>query len=121
MLPEELDRSIRRPVDADLRAAHDAEAILETDLRTAVEAEQVSGEVAEVALSERPREPVRDPEGALVPRHAQRRRQRHECEIRLGQVDVQVRIVRRRLWRSTARQRAPRVARIRTKMATRAS
>ena len=66
VLPEELDRPIAGAVDADLRARHDAEAVLEPDLRAAVEAEEVLGQVAEVALAERTREAVGDAERALA-------------------------------------------------------
>ena len=40
-------------MDADLGAGHDAEPIFEADLRTRVEAEEVAGEIAEVAGAER--------------------------------------------------------------------
>ena len=52
-----------------------AEAILETDHRAVVQAEQVADEIAEVAVAERPPEAVGHAKGALVTRQAQRRRQ----------------------------------------------
>ena len=62
------DRAVAGAVDPELRAAEETEPQTEADLRAAVEAEEVRREVAEVALAERPREAVRQPEGQLVPR-----------------------------------------------------
>ena len=64
MLAEKLDRPIARPVNADLRAAHDAEPVLESDLRAVVDAECVRQQVAEITLAQRTREAVRHPERA---------------------------------------------------------
>ena len=55
VLREELDRAIRRAVDADLRAAHEAEPVLEADLRTGVEAEQILRQVPEIPVTQRTR------------------------------------------------------------------
>ena len=93
VLPEELDRLAARAMDAHLAAANQSEAILQADLRAGVEAEQIAGEVAEIAGAERPSEPVRDPERALVPRHAQRRRQVDDGEVRLVAIGIAIRIV----------------------------
>ena len=94
MLGEELDRPIRCPVNADLCPAHEAKPVLEADLRAAVEAEQITGKVAEASLAERACEAMRHAERALELRHAQRRRQRDESEVGLSEVDVQIGIVR---------------------------
>ena len=58
------------------------------------------------ALAKRAAEPVRHAKRALVPRHTQRCRQRHEREIGLGEVGVHVRIVLRRSLRSRRRKAA---------------
>ena len=83
-------------MEPDLRAAHQPVSIFEPDLRAAVEAEQILEEAAEIALAQRTAEPVRHAERTLVPRYTQCRRQRHEREIRLSEIDVQIRIVLRR-------------------------
>ena len=93
VLPEELDRLAAGPVDADLPAANDAEAILETDLRAGIEAEQVARQIAEIAGAERPAEAVRDAERALESRQAQRRRQIDDREVRLATVEIAIRVV----------------------------
>ena len=93
VLREELDRPVARAVDADLRASHDAEPVLEADLRAAVEAEEIRGEVTEIALPERTRKAMRDAERALVLRDAQRRRQVDEREVRLRSIRIPIRIV----------------------------
>ena len=62
-------------MNADLAAAHQAEPVLEADLRSGVEAEQVASKIAEITRAERRPEAVGDPERALVPRHPQRGRQ----------------------------------------------
>ena len=51
------------------------------------------GQIAEVAGAERPPEPVRDAERALEPRHAQRRRQVDDREVRLAAIRIAIRIV----------------------------
>src|SRR5688572_27915082 len=48
-LREELDDTRRRAVKAHLRATHETVAVLEANLRPAVEAEQVFDEAAEIA------------------------------------------------------------------------
>ena len=93
MLREELDRAIRRPVNADLRTSPESEAVLEADLRAGVEAEQIPCQIAEIAVAERPRKAMRHAECALELRQAQRRRQRDQREIGLSEVDVQIGIV----------------------------
>ena len=90
---EELNCTVRCAVDADLGEAKDPEAILETNLRAAIQAEQVAGEIAEIAGAKRPAEAVRDTKGALVTWNAQRRVQRREVEVRLREVDVAIGIV----------------------------
>ena len=75
VLREELDRPVARAVDADLQAAHQAEAVFQPDLRAGVEPEEILEQVAEVALSQRPAEAVGHAKRALEPRHAQRGRQ----------------------------------------------
>src|SRR5690606_21043760 len=87
LLAEELDALVARAVHADLRAAPQAPADLEADLRAAVEAERVRQQIAEVPLAERTREAVRDPEAPLPARHAQRRRQRGEIEVGLQGIE----------------------------------
>jgi hypothetical protein len=77
-------------VDPDVGRREDPEPVLQADLRARVESEEVAGEVAEVAGSQRPREAMRHPERAGEARHAQRRRQRDEREVRLGRVDSAV-------------------------------
>ena len=99
MLAEELDRPIRGPVNADLCPAHDAKPVLEADLRSAVEAEEIRGKVAEASLVERACKAMRDAERALELRHAERRRKRDEGEVGLSEVDVPIGIVRRGLRR----------------------
>src|SRR4051812_16513113 len=59
VLAEQLDRTITGPMDPDLRPRQQAVAQLETDLRRGVEAEEVGGQVAEIALVQRPREAMR--------------------------------------------------------------
>jgi hypothetical protein len=105
VLPEELDRAIRGAMDADLRAAEKSEAILQPDLRAAVQTEEVLGKLSEVAITERTCEAVRHAESAPVPRHAQCRGERHQREVRLDQADVQIGIVLRclRCLRSSGR------------------
>ena len=86
-------------MDADLCPAHDSKPVLETDLRAAVEAEQIRGKVAEASVVERTGEAMRDAKRALEPRQAQRRRQRHEREVGLSEVDVEIGIILRCLRR----------------------
>ena len=93
VLREELDRPVARAVDADLGTAHDAEPVLEADLRAAVEAEEILGEVTEIALPERTRKAMRDAERALVFRDAQRSRQIDEREVRLRSIRIPIRVV----------------------------
>ena len=69
VLREELDRPVARAVDADLRPSHDAEAVLESDLGTVVETEEIREQVAEVTLTERTRKAMGQAEYALVTRH----------------------------------------------------
>ena len=87
LLPEELDRPIARPVKADLRAAHDAEPVLEPDLRAVVDAESIGQQVAEITLAQRTREAVGHPERAPESRHPQRGRQRDQREVGLRGID----------------------------------
>jgi hypothetical protein len=54
VLREELDRPVAGTVMPHLQPAHETEAVLEPDLRARVEAEEVRGQIAEIALSERP-------------------------------------------------------------------
>src|SRR5262245_59926796 len=66
VLRAELDGlAARRAVEADLPVRHDAEAVLEPDRLAVVEAEEVTGQVAEIAVAERPAEAVGDAERAL--------------------------------------------------------
>jgi hypothetical protein len=65
-LPLELDGLVRGAIDADLRAAERRVLQLETDLRAGVEAEEPSGEIAEVAVAERAQEAMRQPERHLA-------------------------------------------------------
>src|SRR6185503_19847416 len=69
LLQEELDRPIAGAVNPDLRAGHEPEAVFEPDLRARIEAEEIPGEIAEIALAQRPREPVSDAERAAEPRN----------------------------------------------------
>ena len=80
-------------MDACLQPAHQAEAVLETDLRAGVEAEEIAGQIAEISIAERPPETVRHAEGALEPRQAQRRRQRHDGEVGLRDAEIEIRVV----------------------------
>ena len=83
LLREEFDGPVAGAMNADLGAGHDAETVFETDLRTAVESEEVAGEIAEVAGAERTAEPVRDPECAREPGNLERGRQADDGEVRL--------------------------------------
>jgi hypothetical protein len=93
MLREELDRPVRGPVNANLGASKDSEAILQADLCAGVETEEVFEQAPEISISEGARKSVRDAEGALVPGHTQRRRQRHEGKVGLREVDVEIWII----------------------------
>ena len=64
--------------------------ILETDLRAGVEPEQVSSQIAEITSAERPAETMRDAEGALVSRQAQRGRQVDDREVRLREPGIAI-------------------------------
>ncbi len=86
VLQEELNRALARPMDAELRSRDDPEAVLEADLRAAIEAEEVRRQVAERSLAEGPREAVRDAERAAEAGNAQRRRQPDDREVRLRRV-----------------------------------
>src|SRR6266851_4351683 len=66
VLTEELDRPVARTMNAHLTVPHDPESILKTDLRSRVEAEEVTREVAEIAC-QRLRKPMRHAECALEP------------------------------------------------------
>jgi len=90
VLPEKLDRAIARSVDTDLRSRHEAITQFETNLRAAVEREQVRRQIAEIPLTERTRKPVGHPERQLVHRHPQRRRQRCEVEVWLKRIHAHV-------------------------------
>jgi len=73
----------------DLSVSDDAEPVLEADLRSGVEAEEIGGEVAKVAI-QRPREPVGDAKGAAVTRQTQRRGQANDRVVRLRRTDRRV-------------------------------
>src|SRR4030095_9270433 len=81
VVSEELDRSIVGAMDANLCAAPQPESIFETDLCAAVAAEEVVGEVSEIADAERSSEAVRDAERAPEFRDAQRRGQSNQREV----------------------------------------
>ena len=80
-------------MNADLPASNETEAVLETDLRSGVEAEQVSRQIAKITLAEWPAETMRDPEGTLESRQAQRGREVDDREVRLREPDVAIGIV----------------------------
>ena len=86
MLREELDGPVAGPMDADLRAGHDSEAVLEADLCAAVEPEELTGEIAEIAGTERARESMRDAERAAEARDLQGRGQPDDREVRLRRI-----------------------------------
>src|SRR5688572_4055767 len=109
VLTEEFDRLVAaRAEQPRLEPAHQAEAILEPDDCAVVEPEQIVGDVAKVALAERPGKPVRHPERALEPRQSERCRQIDEREVRLRRVRIPVRIISRRRRRRVLRPRRPR-------------
>jgi len=96
LLAEQLDRSIAGAVNPDLRAGPDAETVLEPDLRPGVEPEEIGHEILERTFTKPARKAVRDPERAAEAWNPQRRRQRHDREVRLRRVH---RAIARRLRR----------------------
>jgi hypothetical protein len=80
-------------MDAHLQPAHQAETVFEPDSRARVETEQVPGKIAEIALAQRPPEPVGDAEGALELRHPQGGREIHHHEVGLRAIEVPIRVV----------------------------
>ena len=76
-----------------VQIGRNAESILETDLRSGVDPEQVSSQITKVTGPERPAEAVGDAEGALVSRQAQRRRQIHDREVWLRQSQIAIRVI----------------------------
>src|SRR5439155_25777607 len=83
VLAGELNRTIARAVEDHLTVLHETEPVLEPDLRSRVDAEEIARQVAEVALAERAREAVRHAERAAERRQPQRRRQTNQREVRL--------------------------------------
>src|SRR5687768_10473565 len=112
VLREEVDGAVARAQDADLQAAHQAEPVFQSDDRARVEAEEVLCRGAEVPLAEGTAESMRDPERALEPRDAQRRRQIHDREVGLRRIRIAIRVIvggrRRRRRRILSRERTPR-------------
>src|SRR6185503_1893657 len=64
--------------------------VFEANLGAGIESEEVAGEIAEVAGTERTAEPVRHPECAREPRNLERGGQADDGEVRLGWVDAPV-------------------------------
>src|SRR5687767_10623169 len=87
VLAEELDAAIARAMHANLRAAHQAVPHFESYLSASVEAERVGQEIAEIPLTERPRESMGDAERPFSPRQPQRGWKRREIEVRLQRID----------------------------------
>ena len=65
----------------------DAESVLEADDGAVVQAEQISQQVPEVAFAKRAAEAMCHAKRALHRRHAKGRRQAHEREVRLREVE----------------------------------
>ena len=80
-------------MNADLPASNEAEAVLETDLRPGVEAEQVSNQIAEITVAESAAETMRHPEGALVSRQAQRGRKIDDREVGLREPEIEIGVI----------------------------
>src|SRR5688572_6676576 len=94
VLTKELDRLVAAGAQqSHLQPAHQPEAILEPDDGPVVEPEQIVGDIAEVALAERPGKPMGHPERAFHARQAERRRQVDEREIGLRNVWITIGVV----------------------------